>query len=96
MKTASPNPEEATKFWSNIWVTNVNHNDQAESIRRIEEKFQVDKQEDINITRQNVAHQVRNMAKWKGPGPDGVQGYQLKTFTFLLSLSVWQKYWMNV
>ena len=45
-----------------IWGTNVNHNDQAEWIRRIEEKFQVEyKQEDVNITRENVAHQVRNM-----------------------------------
>ena len=59
-----------------IWGTNVNHNDQAEWIRRIEEKFQVEyKQEDVNITRENVAHQVRNMLNWKGPGPDGIQGY---------------------
>ena len=70
MRTASPNPEEATKFWSNIWRTNVNHIDQAEWIRRIEKKFQVDKQEDINITRENVAHQVRNMPNWKTPVRD--------------------------
>ena len=35
----------------------------------------------ISVT--DVKQQLRKIANWKGPGPDGVQGYWLKYFTIL-------------
>lgn len=58
-------------------------NKQDGSARLRPDKFQVAKQEDLNITRDNVAHQLRKMPYWKGPGPDGIGGYWSKNVTFL-------------
>ena len=40
-------------------------------------------QQDITITLEMVTERVRKMPNWKGPGPDGVQGYWLKKLTSL-------------
>ena len=36
------------------------------------------KQNDINITTEMIKEQVKKIPNWKSPGPDGLQGYQLK------------------
>ena len=79
--TIAPNPQEATNFWSKIWAKNVNHNEKAEWIERVEQKLEGDKQENIHISVEDIKGQVRSMPKWKGPGPDGIHGYWLRSFT---------------
>ena len=79
--TIAPNPQEATQFWSNIWAKSVNHNENAEWIERVEEKLEGDKQENIHISAEDLKGQVRSMPNWKGPGPDGIHGYWLRSFT---------------
>ena len=41
------------------------------------------KQNDISITTEMIKAQVKKIQNWKTPGPDGLQGYQLKKLTTL-------------
>ena len=46
-----PNVDESRKFWSKIWESTVEHNDDAEWLRGIEtELSKVKKQHDVKIT----------------------------------------------
>jgi len=38
----------------------------------------VEKQDDINITEQDVKIGIGRMSNWKAPGPDGVRGFWFK------------------
>ena len=82
-KTIPPNPEEATQFWTNIWGSQISHNDKAEWIGQVEEKLQGIRQEDIVVTLGSVKDKLKSMPDWKGAGPDGIQGYWLKTLSSL-------------
>ena len=79
--TIAPNPQDATRYWSNIWSGVVTHREEAEWIERVERKLQGPKQEDISISMEDLKKQLKTIPKWKGPGPDGIQGYWLKSFT---------------
>ena len=46
---------------------------------------EIDKQEDIRISVENVKTAIRKMTNWKVPGPDCVQGYWFKRFSSLYS-----------
>ena len=41
------------------------------------------KQNDISITTEMIKAQVKKIQNWKTPGPDGLQGQQLKKLTTL-------------
>ena len=41
------------------------------------------KQNDTSITTEMIKAQVKKIQNWKTPGPDGLQGYQLKKLTTL-------------
>ncbi|MEM7264391.1 MAG: reverse transcriptase domain-containing protein [Pseudomonadota bacterium] len=74
-----PNPEDATKFWSDIWSTETNHDSQAVWIEEVEHELaRVQKQQNIRITREDINNATRKFANWKAPGPDGVQGFWFK------------------
>ena len=38
-------------------------------------------QENVEITKEDVTMQLRKMPNWKVPGLDGIQGFWLKRFT---------------
>ena len=55
-KTLPPDPEETTKFWSDLSGVPVQHDDSKEWIKEIEEKLQkkVQRQADITIPKRDV------------------------------------------
>lgn len=82
--TSAPEPDEATKFWSELWGVPVQHNDEKNWIKEVEEDLKpVKKQEEISISEHDVKEQVKSMPNWKAPGPDGIQGFWLKRFSNL-------------
>ena len=75
----SPDPEEATKPWKDIWVTPTDHNRNAKWLREVKNKLKdLEKQGKISISLEDVKHEIRRMASWKAPGPDGVHGFWYK------------------
>ena len=77
-----PEPTEATNFWKGIWSVPSEHNKNADWLKRVKEKMQdLVKQEDIEITVEDVKNGIRRMSNWKAPGPDGVQGFWFKKLT---------------
>ena len=51
----SPGPEEATKFWSDIWSVPATHNYDARWLQRVKQELAVvEKQEDIKVTVENI------------------------------------------
>ena len=46
---------------------------------------EIEKQEDIRISVENVKTVIRKMTNWKAPDPDCVQGYWFKRFSTLHS-----------
>ena len=73
-----PNAEESKQFWSNIWDNEKEHERNAEWLMELRAEKGNMKQNDINITTEMIKEQVEKIPNWKSPGPDGVQGYQLR------------------
>ena len=69
---------------NNIWDNPIEHNRDAEWLTDVRDELsQCSAQEDVKISEVDVRRQLKKVANWKGPGPDGVQGYWLKSFTTL-------------
>ena len=82
----APDAQEASEFWSNIWSIRGNFNENASWLPKVKERLsEIDKQEDIRISVENVKTAIRKMTNWKVPGPDCVQGYWFKRFSSLHS-----------
>ena len=82
----APDAQEASEFWSNIWSIPGNFNENASWLPKVKERLsEIDKQEDIRISVENVKTAIRKMTNWKAPGPDCVQGYWVKRFLSLHS-----------
>ena len=80
-KTIPPNSDDATRFWTNIWGNKKNHNKEAEWIRHQKENMTELKQNNINITLEDVKERIKTMPNWKGAGPDKIQGFWIKNFS---------------
>ena len=80
-ETIPPDPIQATEFWSGIWGNAVQHNENAEWIKNIDDKVQARKQVNIMIDENDVKEKVKTIPNWKAPGPDGIQGYWIKNLT---------------
>lgn len=79
---AAPDAKEATDFWSGIWSNPVEHNRNAEWLKRAKRvNARIEKQEDVVIELDDVRRGIRRMTNWKAPGPDAVQGFWFKKFT---------------
>ncbi|XP_063586870.1 uncharacterized protein LOC134764222 [Penaeus indicus] len=79
-----PKAGESRKFWREIWDNPVEHNDNAEWLRGIENELsRFNKQDNVKITVQDVKKQTGKIPNWKAAGPDGVQGYWLKNLSSL-------------
>ena len=78
-----PDANESRTFWKSIWENDVRHNEKAEWIRNVKQEISYDliPQTDLTITVETLRVQVRKLANWKAPGPDGVQGYWFKNLT---------------
>ena len=80
----SPNPTEATQFWSDIWSQPGSHNADAEWLSNIQGSLQdIRQQQEQTITKKDVKEGVRRMSNWKSAGPEFVQGFWFKQITNL-------------
>ena len=76
------NPEEAKKFWSKLWDNPVPYKEDAVWLKEVELELEnVNIQENVEITKEDVTMQLRKMPNWKAPGLEGIQGFWLKRFT---------------
>ena len=83
-KICMPDAEESCEFWSSIWDNPIEHNRDAEWLNDVKDELsQCLAQEDVKISEVDMRRQLKKVANWKGPGPDGVQGCWLKSFTTL-------------
>ena len=63
--------QEASEFWSNIWSISGNFKENASWLPKVKERLsEIDKQEDIRISVENVKTAIRKMTNWKVLGPD--------------------------
>ena len=77
----APDAPEASEFWSNIWSIHGNFNKNASWLPKVKEMLsEIEKQEDIRISVENVKTAIRKMTKWKASGPACVQGIGLRGF----------------
>ena len=80
----APDQDEITNFWRNIWSQEICHNEHAEWLGDVEHELKsVEKQENIEITLEDIKAGVSKMANWKAAGPDLVQGFWFKKLTGL-------------
>ena len=71
-----PDAEESRRFWSDIYDQAVTHRENVDWLRKAENELrELTVQDDIHIKIKKVGKQIRKMANWKSPRPDGVQGY---------------------
>jgi len=85
----APNKEDALNFWSKIWSEEGVLNEEPTWMSEIEDYLsEVEKQEDVCITLQDVKTGIGRMSNWKAPGPDGVRGFWFKKFTVVLPMLV--------
>jgi len=85
----APNKEDALNFWSKIWSEEGVLNEEPTWMSEIEDYLsEVEKQEDVCITLQDVKTGIGRMSNWKAPGPDGVRGFWFKKFTAVLPMLV--------
>ena len=79
----SPNPDQATEFWANLWSNPIKHHE-GEWLEDLKEDTKdIEKQIDISVDLASFQKQVRRTASWKSPGPDGIHGFWYKNFTSL-------------
>ena len=78
-----PDAQLCTAFWRDIWGNEKYHNKSAEWLKDLRAEKDSVQQENVVITKSLVKAQCRKIPNWKAPGPDGVQGYWIKTLTAL-------------
>ena len=71
-----PGALESCDSWSSIWDNPTEHNREIEWLDDVREELsQYTAQEDVIISVVDVKQQLKKVLNWKGPGPDGVQGF---------------------
>ena len=76
------NAEEAKEFWSILWDNSVPYKEDAEWLKEVELELEnVNIQEKVETTKEDVKMQLRNMSNWKATGLEGIRGFWLKRFT---------------
>ena len=82
----APDAQEASEFWSNNWSILGNFNANPSWLPKVKERLsEIEKQEDIRISVENVKMAIRKMTKWNAPCPECVLGYLFKRFSTLRS-----------
>ena len=82
-RTKPPNAEDATAFWKGIWSTKVEHKWDAGWIGKVKQNMPSEKQNTVNIPKDDVKRKLKSMPDWKGARLDKIQGFWLKSFTAL-------------
>ena len=73
-----PNGEEAKEFWSKLWDNPVRYKEDAEWLKEVELELEnVNIQENVEITKEDVTKQLRKMPNCKAPKLDGIQEFWL-------------------
>ena len=73
-----PNGEEAKEFWSKLWDNPVPYKEDAEWLKEVELELEnVNIQENVEITKEDVTKQLRKMPNCKAPKLDGIQEFWL-------------------
>ena len=63
------NAEEAKEFWSILWDNPVPYKDDAEWLKEVELELEnVNVQDKVETTKEDVTMQLRNMPNWKATG----------------------------
>ena len=76
-----PERNQAKQFWTDLWSTDIVHNRKAKWLDDFKMKMNVESgQREVNITREKILKIFERVRNWKAPGPDGVQGFWLKSF----------------
>jgi hypothetical protein len=76
-----PSQQEVTAFWSNIWSSEVKHNEDAEWLGSIENKASgISDMLDCSISVADVRRVIMRTQNWKAPGHDGLQNFWWKKF----------------
>ena len=78
----APDAQEATSFWRGIWSEAGSHDQEAEWLGRVRQKYaRVERQGEVVVNVGKVKAGVRRLSNWKAPGPDGVVGFWFKKLT---------------
>ena len=76
-----PSKEEVETFWTSIWGTEKDYNEDAQSLKPEEERCEdFEEQEWDEIEVEEVKEALRKAQKWKSPGIDKVPNFWLNTF----------------
>jgi hypothetical protein len=78
-----PDKKPTVEFWQGIWSVKSEHNRNAPWLSRLKENMDATQQEDLKISAEDVRSVLARAPNWKAPGPDGVQGFWLKSFRSL-------------
>ena len=80
--TVTPDADESKALRGNISDNPVDYNRSADWLKEVENSLSgVQKQNDMVVAPAKVVKQLRKIANWKAPGPDGLQEFWLKSFT---------------
>ena len=80
-----PVDEEMTKFWNDIWEKEKDFNNEAELIRREEDRMnEVEEQEWEVINIEELRSALTKSHKWKSPGVDKIPNFRLNCLTSTL------------
>ena len=67
------------EFWNKLRENPVPYKEHAEWLQKVELELEnVNIQENVEITKENVLMQLKKMLNWKTPGLDTIQGVRLK------------------
>ena len=65
----SSNSEEAKEFWSILWDNPLPYKEDADWLREVELELEnVNIQDKVEITKEDITLQLRNMPNWKTTG----------------------------
>ena len=80
-----PYKEDAENFWKPIYERSKSHNTTFQWIKDHEnyvKASQIEEQGQPQWEKKNVTETFKTLQDWKGPGPDQIQAFWLKYFTF--------------
>ena len=77
-ETETPDKEQTTKFWSDIWDNPKEHKVDAAWIKDVEADLNAPTMPELSITAEMVKKQAKKIKNWTAPGQDELHGYWLK------------------
>ena len=80
-----PKKEDIENFWKPIYETSKSHNTTPQWIKDHENHVkasQIEEQGQPKWDQKNITETLKTLQDWKGPGPDQIQAFWWKNFTF--------------